>query len=347
MTVENENTPRKQYAGNGVTTTFPITFAFRDDSEIVVELEAADGSFSIPSYSVVDDDVECTTAPASGETLHIYADTAATQSTDLVPNNALPSAILEAMSDKLTRLAQQVLANAILLPGTTDDDFDNILPEGGAGDYLKKADDGLGWEWSSAVLTDTVTPTAFVLTLLDDETVGAFLTTLGISSFIQTLLDDPDAATARATLGIAAGASEFPSGTIMFFGQATSPVDWTKITSGVDGSMLVLNSDPDGTALDSGGAADPRVGHTHTGPSHNHSQTSHYHAVSITTGTPSITVSNVTQTGSKVVADDEHTHPVSGNTGNGGGGNTGNGGTGATGANAIPYFYEVIACVKD
>lgn len=47
--------------------------------------------------------------------------------------------------------------------------------------------------------------TAFTLTLLDDATAAAFLTTLGVSDFVQTILNDADASAVKATLGLTIG----------------------------------------------------------------------------------------------------------------------------------------------
>ena len=44
----------------------------------------------------------------------------------------------------------------------------------------------------------------FALTLLDDTTAAAFLTTLGVSTFAQTILDDTSAGAALTTLGVSA-----------------------------------------------------------------------------------------------------------------------------------------------
>jgi hypothetical protein len=52
------------------------------------------------------------------------------------------------------------------------------------------------------ILASTVS--AFAVTLLDDLTAGAALTTLGVSAFAQTLLDDANAGAALTTLGVSA-----------------------------------------------------------------------------------------------------------------------------------------------
>lgn len=55
--------------------------------------------------------------------------------------------------------------------------------------------------WSRMGASSLSLASAFMLTLLDDTTAVAALTTLGISTFMQTVLDDTTAAAARATLG--------------------------------------------------------------------------------------------------------------------------------------------------
>jgi hypothetical protein len=54
---------------------------------------------------------------------------------------------------------------------------------------------------------------AFMLTLLDDTSSGAALTTLGVSAFAQTVLDDTTAAAARTTLGALSDAAGVITGT--------------------------------------------------------------------------------------------------------------------------------------
>lgn len=70
--------------------------------------------------------------------------------------------------------------------------------------------------------------------------------------------------------------SDYPTGTIVLFGQATSPVGWTKILAWTDNAMLTINTEVDGTILASGGSVNPQSAHTHTYsdiPRHRHQQT--------------------------------------------------------------------------
>jgi len=130
---------------------------------------------------------------------------------------------------------------------------------------------------------------------------------------------------------------DFIPGTIMLFGQASAPLGWTKLTSWADNSMLCINTQANGTALGSGGTANPQSQHTHTGPSHTHTGPSHTHAMSY--GTHSIDESGGGNSYTAII------NSVS--TSASGTGNTGASGTGPTGNNTAPLYQEIIACTKD
>lgn len=158
------------------------------------------------------------------------------------------------------------------------------------------------------------------------------------------------------------------SGLTMVFGEVAAPIGWTRKTNWANGAMLCVRST--GTPT-SGGTADPREGHRHSGPSHthpishvhataNHELTvaeipSHYHTVanygnSGTTygkwfygdrGSGDLQPSNRTDyTG----GGDGHNH---GNTGASSAANSGVGGTANTGLNDVPRYQELMACTKD
>src|SRR4030042_5136418 len=57
--------------------------------------------------------------------------------------------------------------------------------------------------------------------------------------------------------------NDFVPGTIIIFGQASSPIGWTKVTSWSDNSMLCINSQANGTALAAAGSDNPPGGATH------------------------------------------------------------------------------------
>jgi hypothetical protein len=119
--------PFVSYAGNGSTTTFPITFGFlsTDDTEVKVEL-ITDSTNNVvlqtdpTEYSISGTTVTMVTAPATGETLVLTLNVAESQATDYVANDAFPAETHEAALDKLTRLTKQIKAtqdnNTIKLP---------------------------------------------------------------------------------------------------------------------------------------------------------------------------------------------------------------------------------------
>lgn len=133
----------------------------------------------------------------------------------------------------------------------------------------------------------------------------------------------------------------FPPGTVALFGQASAPIGWTKKTTWSDNAMLCINTQANGTALDSDGSANPQSAHTHT-DSHTHTGPSHSHTG--VTGGPSSTVGceglaggTPTYPGSQI-----HTHALNAD----GTGNTGDR-SGSISSNTAPLYQEVIAATKD
>ena len=117
MTVSTE-VARKDYAGNGVLTTFPTTFRFLDNSHLkvilVVDSTGVETTQTITTdYTVTGadaaagGDVEMITPPASGETLIIKRSIPNTQLTDLQTNGPLPADAIEDMVDQLTMRVQE------------------------------------------------------------------------------------------------------------------------------------------------------------------------------------------------------------------------------------------------
>lgn len=116
MTVSSTIISRKEYSGNDVTTTFPITFPYATETSVTVVLVSITGAETAwtqdgggdTGYTIAAGSVEANTAPATGTTLVLYRDTDQTQETDLKPNRAYSAEILEAALDKLTLLVQEL-----------------------------------------------------------------------------------------------------------------------------------------------------------------------------------------------------------------------------------------------
>lgn len=117
MTVSSTTT-KASYSGNGSTTVFAVPFYFLQNADLLVILRSSAGVETTQvlgtNYSVTGAGNEnggsltMTVAPPTGTTLTILRNAAATQETDLLPNDRLPAESLETALDKLTMLVQQL-----------------------------------------------------------------------------------------------------------------------------------------------------------------------------------------------------------------------------------------------
>lgn len=231
MTVSSE-TARMEHAGNDVTTEFTISFYFLADADISAVLSV--DATGVESALVLTTDytlagaanpaggtLTMLTAPATGETLTIIRDVAATQGTDYVENTSFPAESHETALDRLTMLIQklQEQVNRSLVQPVSQQNLLTV-PVPIATYYLRYNADGDDLEAVDIADLDLYTVSAFSATLLDDANAAAWLTTLGldndlltislpanttISAFVKTLLDDVDAAAFQTTLGVRVG----------------------------------------------------------------------------------------------------------------------------------------------
>ena len=151
---------RISYTGNGATTAFSFPYYFQDQADLVVLLTTiADGT---QTTEVLNSDytisgttdangfypdggtINFVTAPASTQSITIYRDPAATQTTEYVDNDPLPAADLQGPMDKLTTIVQRV--KDLISRSLTQPDGDTAaigrLPgqvnraNGGSGSYM-------------------------------------------------------------------------------------------------------------------------------------------------------------------------------------------------------------------
>jgi hypothetical protein len=117
MTVSS-TTSKASYSGNGSTTVFTVPFYFLEVADLQVILRSSAGVETVQTlttnYTVAGagvtsgGTVTMLVAPVAGTTLTILRNAAATQETDLLPNDRLPAESLETALDKLTMLVQQL-----------------------------------------------------------------------------------------------------------------------------------------------------------------------------------------------------------------------------------------------
>lgn len=140
MAVE-ASTPRKSYAGNGVTTAFATSpFVFDEAEDLVVLLVTDSTGVAVQKtltthYTVSGGNegagvavgtVTMLTAPATGETLVIYNDPTLTQGVEYRENNAPSAPVQENALDRLTLICQR-LADRIDRSMAADDGFSDTF----------------------------------------------------------------------------------------------------------------------------------------------------------------------------------------------------------------------------
>ena len=164
MTVQN-STYRADYIGNGVTTSFPIPFAFLDSSHVGVYLAGVlltlNSNYTIAGAGVgTGGTLTMFTAPGSGVALAIVRNAPYTQLTHFVPNDPLPAASLENALDLNTMQNQQIqeqLNRAPVLPANIPSP--GAVPTPVSGSVLGWT--GTAWAWLSGA---SVTLAANLLT---------------------------------------------------------------------------------------------------------------------------------------------------------------------------------------
>lgn len=161
---------RISYSGNGSTTVFSFPYKFLADADLTVILTDADGVSVTKTitthYSIsgageeAGGGVTMVTAPATGETLVILRDPAATQGVDLRENDSLPAEVVEQALDRLTMLVQRLNDIAARAVGKTDgfvDTFDPLLPAGIATASVALITNSSGNGWAVGPTADEIT----------------------------------------------------------------------------------------------------------------------------------------------------------------------------------------------
>lgn len=132
-----------EYTGNGVTDSFPTTFKFFSDSDVVVKLKSPGGEYGAPLADGVDyqmsgagseagGNVMFPDPVANGDTIQISRTLPLTQTTEFSNQGSFSPALHTALFDRLTMVAQQikrdVTASIVGLAGTAGAPFAFLTP---------------------------------------------------------------------------------------------------------------------------------------------------------------------------------------------------------------------------
>jgi hypothetical protein len=209
------------YAGNGATTVFAITFPFLSVSTNVKVSLKVDSTGVVTEqtvtthYTISGSNVTMVTAPASGETLILELNPDFTQDSDYTENSNFPAETLEADLDERnleSQLNKEKLDRALLAPVGTSLGTDGTIPLMTASEVLRVNAAGDGFESTDPVnasLATAITPTD-----------GVFIVGDG-SDFVG-----ESGATARTSLGVGTGDNvTFTNGTLSGTLTVTGVVD--------------------------------------------------------------------------------------------------------------------------
>ncbi|MDO9534773.1 MAG: hypothetical protein Q7J85_05455 [Bacillota bacterium] len=221
MTISAENV-RVIHACNGIVTDFAFTFKIfaKDDIKVIATDSGSNETILAitTDYTVIGengkfesggmvstvkeiDGVMTSYAYPDGYTITILLNLAFEQGIDLAYGGQYSSRSLEQMSDRLTKICQQlndaIRRSLILSPVSA---LSNLtVPDPVSGRWLYSPD-GVTLAWAESIEATGLVVTDYAKTLLDDINASTALTTLGLTAFIKTLMDDANAYTARKTL---------------------------------------------------------------------------------------------------------------------------------------------------
>jgi hypothetical protein len=220
-----------QYAGNGSTTVFAVTFPFfsDDELEVIITVDAtgvetvqtktthytvSGGGVDLPATG----SVTMVTAPASGETLTIRRVTDRLQEMDLTRGGAIPPDSLEGALDRSIMCDQEdeeAFGRCLRVPKSDDPTLDMELPS-----EVDRASAYLGFSADGEPIALSV-PTDTALT----------------TAWSETLLADVSAAEARATIfdGIMKTRGD------LLVGDDSTPTELTDIPIGSAGQVLTVD----------------------------------------------------------------------------------------------------------
>lgn len=117
MTVAVPNTLLFDYAGDGVTTSFAYTNFVHEAADLVVVLEDANGvqtvqeintQYTVSGVGTANVSANFLDAPASGEKVYLYRDTARKQTVDLEDSARNPANTTETQLDRIVRITQDL-----------------------------------------------------------------------------------------------------------------------------------------------------------------------------------------------------------------------------------------------
>lgn len=218
MTVSSSTRSAGPFNGNGVTTEFPFAFKVFSSDDVAVYFTGADGvqtlldvGYTVSLNEDQDSDPGGTvTYPvsgdplASGETLAIIGALSYEQQTDLTNSGRYLPEVVEAALDYITILCQQLLERGdrkLSLPAGDAGQTDLPTASARAGNFLAFDEDG---DPIAAAGTTEVPVSAFMATVLDDETAAAARATLGATATGEALFMAASAAAAFAAIKQAA-----------------------------------------------------------------------------------------------------------------------------------------------